>query len=323
MKKYSHLSLTERELISFHKAQGKSINDIGRLLDRSASTISRELKRNAPPVHTKYYVGYRAHLRAKKRISNAHKRPKLKNDLIRKYVEKKLDLGWSPEQISGRLHLDHSEQSISYESIYQYIYKEQRELISALPRGHKRRQKRGHSKKHRNFHIPNRISIEERPDHINSRKDAGHWESDTLGSRLSKAALVVNVERKTRVTLISKIDYKTSFNTRDSIIKRLSVLPQTLRQTITYDNGYENSLHEQVNKALQIKSYFCNPNASWEKGTVEYTNSLIRRFFPKKTNFLIISENEVQMVEFLLNTRPRKCLNYLTPYESLFVECCT
>ena len=323
MKKYSHLSLTERELISFHKAQGKSINDIGRFLDRSASTISRELKRNSPPVHKTYYVGYRAHLRAKKRISNSHKRPRLKNDLIRKYVEKKLDLGWSPEQISGRLHLDDSGQAISYEAIYQYIYKEQRELIKSLPRGHKKRQKRGHSKKHRNFHIPNRVSIDERPGHIDSRKDPGHWESDTLGSRLSKAALVVNVERKTRVTLISKIDYKTSFNTRDSIIKRLRALPQKLRQTITYDNGYENSLHEEVNKALQINSYFCTPNASWEKGTVEYTNGLIRRFFPKKTDFLIISEDEIQLVEFLLNTRPRKCLNYLTPYELLFVECCT
>jgi len=323
MKKYSHLSLTERELISFHKVQGKSINDIGRLLNRSTSTISRELKRNAPPVHKSYYVGYRAHLRAKKRISDSHKRPKLKNDLIREYVKKKLDLGWSPEQISGRLHLDQSGQSISYEAIYQYIYKEQRELIKSLPRGHKRRQKRGHSKKHRNFHIPNRVSIEERPDHIDSRTVAGHWESDTLGSRLSKAALVVNVERKTRITLMSKIDYKTSFNTRDSIIQRLRALPQKLRQTITYDNGYENSLHEQVNKALQIKSYFCTPNASWEKGTVEYTNGLIRRFFPKKTDFLIIAEDEVQLVEFLLNTRPRKCLNYLNPYESLIFECCT
>jgi len=323
MKKYSHLSLTERELISFHKAQGKSINDIGRLLNRSGSTISRELKRNAPPVNKNYYVGYRAHVRSKTRISNSHKRQKLKNDLIQDYVKKKLNLGWSPEQISGRLHLDHPGDSISYEAIYQYIYKEQRELIKSLPRGHKRRQKRGHSKKHRNSHIPNRVSIEDRPEDINSRKEAGHWESDTLGSRLSKAALVVNVERKTRVTLISKIDYKISFNTRDSIIRRLSALPQKLRQTITYDNGYENTLHDDVNKALQIKSYFCNPNASWEKGTVENTNGLIRRFFPKKTDFLIISENEVQLVEFLLNTRPRKCLNYLTPYESLFYECCT
>jgi IS30 family transposase len=323
MKKYSQLSLTERELISYHKAQGKSINDIGRFLNRSGSTISRELKRNAPPVHKNYYVGYRAHLRAKTRMSTSHERPKLKNDLIREYVKNKLHLGWSPEQISGRLNLDHSEHSISYEAIYQYIYKEQRELINSLPRGHKRRQKRGHSKKHRNFHILNRVSIKDRPEYINSRKEAGHWESDTLGSRLSKAALVVNVERKTRITLISKIDYKTSFNTRDSIIRRLSALPQKIRHTITYDNGYENSLHEDVNEALQIKSYFCTPNASWEKGTVENTNGLIRRFFPKKTDFLIISENEVQLVEFLLNNRPRKCLNYLTPYESLFVECCT
>ena len=122
---------------------------------------------------------------------------------------------------------------------------------------------------------------------------------------------------------MSKIDYKTSFNTKDSIIRRLGVLPQILRQTITYDNGYENALHEDINHTLQMNSYFCAPNASWEKGTVENTIGLIRRFFPKKTDFLIISENEVQLVEFLLNTRPRKCLNYLTPYESLFIECCT
>ena len=254
MKKYSHLSLIERELMSIYKAQGKSINEIGQLLERSSSTISRELKRNAPPIHTNYYVGYRAHLRSGKRISNAHKRKKLKNNLIRNYVENKLKLGWTPEQISGRLPLEYPGQSISYEAIYQYIYKEQRELIKTLPRAHKRRQKRGHTKKHRNFHIPNRVSIENRPEYICSRKDAGHWESDTLGSRLSKAALVVNVERKTRMTLMSKIDYKTSFNTKDSIIRRLGVLSQILRQTITYDNGYENSLHEDVNKALRIKS---------------------------------------------------------------------
>ena len=323
MKEYTQLSLTERELISIYKARGKSINEIGRLINRSASTISRELKRNAPPVHKNYYVGSRAHFRAKTRTSDSHKRPKLKNDLIREYVENKLKLGWSPEQISGRLDLDHPGDTISYEAIYQYIYKEQRELIKSLPRGHKRRQKRGHSKKHRNSHIPNRLSIENRPEKINSRKDPGHWESDTMGSRLSKAALVVNVERKTRVTMISKINHKTSFNTRDSIIGKLGALPQILRHTITYDNGYENSLHEDVNKALQIKSYFCTPNASWQKGTVENTNGLIRRFFPKKTDFLFISENDVQLVEFLLNTRPRKCLNYLTPYESLFLECCT
>ena len=323
MRNYSQLSLTERELISLYQAQGKSVNDIGRLLNRSGSTISRELKRNAPPVHKNYYVGSRAHQRSKDRTSTAHKRPRLKNDLTHDYVENKLKLGWSPEQISGRLELDHPGNTISYETIYQYIYKERRELIKLLPRGHKRRQKRGHSKKHRNSHISNRVSIENRPEGINTRIEAGHWESDTLGSRLSKAALVVNVERKTRVTLISKIDYKTAFNTKDSIIQRLCALPKKLRQTITYDNGYENSLHEDVNKAIQIKSYFCTPNASWQKGTVENTNGLIRRFFPKKTDFLIVSDNEVQLVEFLLNTRPRKCLNYLTPYESLICECCT
>ena len=323
MKKYSQLSLTERELISNYKAQGKSVNEIGRLLNRSPSTISRELRRNAPPIHKRYYVGSRAHLRAKERISSCHKRPKLKNEFIRDYVEKKLNLGWSPEQISGRLRLEHDNHSISHETIYQYIYKEQRELVKLLPRAHKKRQKRGHSKKHRNSHIPNRVSIDQRPEIINSRDDPGHWESDTLGSRLSKAALVVNVERKTRVTLISKIDYKTSYNTRDSIIARLKTLPRHLRRTITYDNGYENTLHEQINQALQMKSFFCNPNASWEKGTVENTNGLIRRFFPKKTDFLIVNDFEVQLVEFLLNTRPRKCLNYLTPYESMFCECCT
>jgi len=320
---YNHLSLTERELISIFKGQGKSINEIGCLLNRSPSTISRELKRNTPPIHKNYYLGHKADERAKERKSRKHTRPGLKNELIRQFVEKGLRLGWSPEQISGRLSFVHPGESISHETIYQYIYKERPAWICLLTRTHRKRYKRGHTKKHRNSHIPNRIPIDEHPKDVENREQAGHWESDTLGSRLSKAALVVTVERKTRLTMISKINQKTAENTKQSIIERLKSLPHSLRRSITYDNGYENVLHEKINEALKTNSFFCHPNASWQRGTVENTNGLIRRFFPKKTDFAKVKELEIKLIEFLLNTRPRKCLNYSTPLKTIANECCT
>lgn len=123
--------------------------------------------------------------------------------------------------------------------------------------------------------------------------------------------------------MISKINQKTAKNTKQSIIERLKSLPQFLRRSITYDNGYENVLHEKINEALKTNSFFCHPNASWQRGTVENTNGLIRRFFPKKTDFAKVKELEIKLIEFLLNTRPRKCLNYSTPLETIANECCT
>jgi IS30 family transposase len=316
-KKYTQLSLTEREKVSILKAQNKSIRQIAEELGRDPSTISRELRRNAPAVHKGYYLGHKAHERVKNRQSQAHKRKLLKNDVIVQYVEQKLQIGWSPEQIAGRISKDHPALSISYEAVYQYIYKERIDLIPSLPRHHNKRQKRGHSRKHRKSHIPNRISIDARSNHIENRRQIGHWEADTMVSRQSKSALAVIVERKSRLTVIEKLKQKTAQETKNSTIKRLAELPPKLRKSITYDNGSENTEHEQINAVLGTVSYFCNPYHSWEKGTVENTIGLIRRFFPKKTDFGQIGQDDVEIVEFLLNNRPRKCLNFLTPHEMI------
>lgn len=322
-KKYKHLSLTEREKISILRAQGKSIHEIGKALNRDPSTISRELQRNAPPVYKGYYLGHKAHIRAVKRKSQAHHRQRLKNNTIYHYAEAKLIYGWSPEQISGRISIDYPELSISHEAIYQYIYKEYPEWIQYLPKSHKKRHKRGHSRKHRSSHIPNRTSIDNRPPHIEKRVQAGHWESDTVVSRQSKVALLVLVERKSRCAIIKKLKQKTAQVTQRSIAERLLLLPHHLRRTITYDNGSENTDHETTNKLLGTQSYFCNPYHSWEKGTVENTIGLIRRFLPKKTDFARVDTSDIECIELLLNNRPRKCLDYLTPLEVVTKECCT
>ncbi len=318
---YSHLTAAEREEISILKAQGASIREIGKVLKRHPSTISRELKTNAPPVHKGYYRGHKAHERATLRNQVSHQRPRLKNDAIGAYVQEKLSLGWSPEQISGRLSRDNPELSISHEAVYQYIYKEHADLIPLLARSHKKRHQRGHGRKHKKSHIPNRVSIQDRPEGIATREHIGHWESDTMVSRQSTAALLLLIERKTRVTLIEKLQQKTALANSQGIIMLLEVLPQHLRQTITYDNGSENTEHETVNQELQTRSYFCNPYHSWEKGSVENAAGLVRRIFPKKTNFATVTASEIVTVENSLNNRPRKCLKYLTPLEAMANEC--
>lgn len=316
-KTYSHLTVDERDQISVLKAEGLSLRGIARKLGRNHSTISRELDRNAPPVHKGYYLSHKAHERSVKRKSQAHQRGRLKNELVLQYVETGLFLGWTPEQISGRLPIDHPGQNISPEAIYQFIYKERCDLIAQLPKHHRKRLKRGHSRKHRNSHIPNRVSIEERPKFIDKRKQAGHWERDSLISRESKACLDVKIERKSRYTILDKLERKTADAVWLTLVANLKSFPEHLRRSLTYDNGSENAEHEKVNEELGTKSYFCHSYASWEKGTVEYANGLIRRFFPKKSDFSKVSIDQVKAVEFLLNNRPRKCLNYQTPTEVL------
>jgi len=314
---YSHLTVEERDQISVLKAEGQSLRSIARELGRYHTTIARELDRNAPPVRKGRYLSHKAHERAVQRKSLAHQRDRLKNDEIRRYVEHGLFIHWSPEQIAGRLPIDHKGQTISHEAVYQYIYKDRHDLVRTLAMHHRKRQRRGHSRKHRKPHIPNRISIEDRPKFIEKRRQAGHWERDSLVSRVSKACLDVKVERKSRYLVLDKLERKTAEAVRITVIARLKGFPEHLRRSLTYDNGTEHAEHELVNKALGTKSYFCHPYSSWERGTNENMNGLIRRFLPKKTDFFKVSIEQIKTIEFLLNNRPRKCLNYRNPKEVL------
>jgi transposase, IS30 family len=314
-KPYKHLTNHDRDLLSVLRSKGKSLREIARVLNRDPSTISRELKRNAPPIYTGYYLAHKAHTRAVNRAIAGRTHKRLKNEKIRRYVRHRLKGGWSPELIAGRLKRLRPGLSISHESIYQWLYADARELIPLLVRAHKNRKRRGYSRRHKKTHIPERISIKERPKEVLQRQELGHWETDTAVSRQSLAALQVSVERKSRYSRIGKLDRKGAHEMSTSLTRRLSRYPQSFRLSITYDNGSENTEHVRTNQVLGTKSYFCEPFHSWERGTVENTIGLIRRFFPKKTDFAKVSKNTISSVEHWLNQRPRKCLGFQTPAE--------
>lgn len=320
---YTHLSQDERDAIAVLRTESRSLRFIAKTMNRDPGTLSRELKRNAPPVHTGYYLPHKAHERAVLRNQQSHQRERLKNPKIRGYVRRRIKADWSPELTAGRWNALHPENPISHEAVYQWIYADARDLIPCLVRAHKKRERRGYSRKHKRPHIPNRISITERPKEAETRRVAGHWETDTAVSRKSKAALQVTTERKTRYTRIAKLSAKTAHAMRVALTRRLSRVPIKLRSSITYDNGTENTDHEETNRILGIKSYFCEPYHSWEKGTVENTIGLVRRFLPKKTDFAIVSSKDIRKIERWLNNRPRKCLHFKTPAEAMRAECCT
>lgn len=313
MKKHNHLTLNERNQIVVFVNRHYSLREIARRLKRNVGSISREIKRN---FGRKRYRAHKAHERSVQNHSQTHKRMRLKSRVLQFEIEKLLMQGWSPELIAGRLKMHPSLPATNYESIYQWIYNSAPHLIEMLVRRHPNRWKKGRFTRKHKHKIPQRISIQQRPEIINSRQQPGHWESDLIIGKGS-SAIQVSVERKFRFTRLQKILRKTAAMSSNALSKSLSELPQHLRRSITYDNGSENSDHLVLNSILGTSSYFCEPYHSWEKGTVENTNGLIRRFLPKKTNFDTISETQIFQVESWLNNRPRKCLKFFTPAEAL------
>jgi len=313
---YDHLKRGERDRIAIWKAEGWSVREIGRRLRRDPGTICRELTRNSAQINKGYYLPSKAQERADIRKSKAGYRFKLKSKSIRDYVLSHLHLGWTPELIAGRISRELIGLTISHEAIYQYIYEQAPYLRRYLPRRHRKRWKKGHSRKHQRFLIPHRISISERSPQVNKRVRFGHWESDTMeGRRSETAALNVLVERKSRILRLTKITDRTSAATRSAIIDKLKDIPRRACKSITYDNGHENSEHYKVNRKLKIQSYFCDAYCSWQKGSVEQSIGLVRRFIPKGWDITSIPPKHIAKIENLLNQRPRKCLDFATPAE--------
>ncbi len=231
-----------------------------------------------------------------------------------------MKIGWSPEIITGQLKQQDKLPSVSYEAIYQYTYKEANDLIEFLPRKHLRRRKKYPKRKAR-VTITSKISILDRPEYINNRLEIGHWESDSVESKCRKKILNVLIERTTRLVHICKLSSKKSIDTKDAIIKRLSIHPGQAVKSITYDNGPENAKHLNINETLNFNSYFCQPYHNWEKGSVEQVNELIRRYIPKGSDLASVHYKTIEKVENLLNNRPLRCLGFKTPFE-VYNEMC-
>jgi IS30 family transposase len=319
--KYKHLSIWEREKIQELLWQKKSIRSIAEVLRRSPSSVVREINKNIP-LHYQYTPRL-ANERALKKRRCRGRKLRLKSFFIRRYVIDHLKMGYSPEQISGRLTLEYPKQNISHEAIYQYIYNQvyrygdgymrpgYHDLRIYLKRRHRRREKNGMRKGQRIFKHKG-ISIELRPKEVEKRKTIGHREGDSVISRKSKVGLNTLVERKTGLVLISKIRDGTCNETSSAVIKRLQYLPC---KTLTTDNGTENFAFEKIQNRLKISCYFAHPYCSGERGTNENTNGLIRWYFPKGTDFATIPNEAIQAVESTLNNRPRKRLGWKTPLE--------
>lgn len=321
MTTYVQLSIKERELLFGALKQCKSLRSIAKILGRSHTTLARELKRNC-----KYGRAYLP-CKAQRRYENITKKQRyqapLKNTEIYLYVRTKLRENWSPETITGRLKLETKGiQTISKDTIYSYIYKtkkRRRDFIKHLVRKHKRRRKQiGRSVK-KLPRIKDSIPIDRRHYLVDKRVTLGHWEGDLMeGKRYEPKALSVEAERLTRYVRLIFVKNKTSDQKTKGLKSSLAPFPKRLKKTLTVDNGPENHQALIWKETLRVKVYNCNPYHSWEKGTVENTIGRVRRYIPKGTSLLLITEKHIKMIEDKMNNTPRKCLGYKTPREYIF-----
>ena len=323
-RRYTRLADQERESISRGLAQHKSIRQLAKELNRSPSTISREIRRN------KGKSGYRAFSasRRAKAAASSRKRGKRKiekQEGLLSYVMEKLQREWSPQEISKRLKIEYAwdmNMQVSHEAIYQYIYVLPRgELKQLLIKGlrqerkHRRPQKRGDTTETRGK-IANMLSIEERPAEVAERSVPGHWEGDLILGKYKHSALGTLVERTTRYTILVPLgEHKDAASVREAYAEAFKSLPAELKKSLTYDQGKEMSEHEQFTIDTGIQVYFAHPGSPWERGTNENTNGLIRQYFPKGTDFTQVSKEQILEVQRKLNDRPRRALGYLKPDE--------
>lgn len=309
---YKRLSLYEREKIYLFKQNNKTQAEIALELKRSQSTISYELSRCAGSLT---YLPDRAEADA--RSKDTRWGGKIANEALRKHIIARLKAGWTPEQIAGRLKYEKSDFRISHEAIYQYIYSAEgksKKLSLLLLRRRACRLSR-YGKKPAKHYIPQSLMIENRPKHIEKRKESGHWEGDLVLFTILKSSNVTTLlERKSRYIELIHNKSKYSKTVIGNIDKRLRELPQDLRRTITFDRGREFASH----KDLNLPTFFCDPHSPWQKGSNENSNGRLRRYLPKRFDHRDLSQNLLDLIQLKMNNTPRKCLGYKTPAEVLF-----
>lgn len=315
---YTRISAEERRFIYEWRKDDLSLSEIARRLKRNKGSISREVGRNSGQKGYRYKQAQR---QAETQATRAGDRTF--NEEMRQEVRKKIPQGYTPGIIHGRAHLE-GRAMVSPERIYQFIYEDARqggELWRHLPRAKRKRARRcprddGRSR----GHIPNQRRIDLRPDIVETRSRAGDWEGDLITGAAGTGHLVTLVDRKTLFTLTGKVDSKHADLVRQQIRTLFAQVSSQVRKTLTLDNGKEFALHEAMAQENGIDVYFAHPYHSWERGTSENTNGLIRRIFPKKSSFARIEHKELKHIDRYVNDRPRKCLGWLTPREALYAE---
>jgi IS30 family transposase len=308
----SHFTFREREILYRLLKAKKSKSEIAKVMGRDRSTIYREVGRNTGG---RGYRPKQAQRKAEERRLKCRREPKMDDPRLKSSVIRLLKKAWSPDQIAGwlRREFPHKpEKRVSHQTIYTWIAREAPELRSHLRRGGKRRKGR-----ETRGQLTGCVSIEGRPKVVDSRRRFGDWEGDTVVSPGRRSGLVTMVDRKSGYTRIRKTASLKSATTRRAACRSLRDLPEALRRTMTLDNGKEFADHQQLAEDLELDIYFAKPYASWQRGTNEHTNGLLRQFFPKGTDFARISRHAVARAEKLLNERPRKRLDYRTPQELL------
>lgn len=308
---YKHLSLEDRHYIEIEHKKGTSQNKIAESLNRSQSTISRELKRNAGQRGYRYKQACRFTFQ---RHKDKHKHIKLTGEL-KEVINELVRKDWSPEQIAGRLR-QQGIADIHHETIYRHILKDKKTggtLYKHLRHQNKTYRKRYGSERNRRG-IPNRTDIEERPKVVNNRDRIGDWEADTIIGKSHKGAIVTIDERRSKLRLAFPVVNKKAKAVTAAIVELLKPVKQ-FAKTMTFDNGKEFTLHERISDSLNCETYFAKPYHSWERGQNENANGLLRQYFPKSMKLDKVTVKEVALAVDKLNSRPRKCLGYITPYE--------
>ncbi len=313
-KNYRHFSIEDRCEIARRRDAGQSIRKIAAAVDRSPSSVARELERNGGSTGYKpTYAGEQAHAR-RWRGSRLLRKPELQAEVL-----KLLKRGLSPEAVAGRLRFEQGKLVISHETIYRFIYAQIARTKNYawrryLPRGKTKRGFRGRRGSSSARTIYGRVPIAERPAQFSDRANAGHWEADSMQFAGYRFVLALH-ERSSRLIWLRHQPTKEAASVARNIHAVLAPLPKKLRQSITFDNGTEFALHHVLRKSLGIKTYFCDPYAPWQKGGVENAIGRLRRRLPRKTDLSTVSAKQLQQLAALYNHTPRKCLGYQTPAE--------
>jgi IS30 family transposase len=312
---YNRVTKEERNLIYRWRQEGLGIRGMARLLGRAASSISRELTRNRGK---KGYRPKQAHWMATEKAMRAG--PRRFTEEVRKDAEERLKDGWTPDIISNRARVE-GRPWVCKETIYKHIYVDAKAggtLWKNLPRARRKRRRRCPRVEGRGRgRIPNQRPIDTRPAEVELRQTVGHWEGDLINGAHETGNLITLVERSTRYTLVGRTDCKEADEVTRGISDQFGTLPCSVLKSLTLDNGKEFARHEEIARATNMDVFFANPYQSWERGTNENTNGLIRRLHPKKSSFAGIGQAELKRIDTYLNDRPRRCLGWMTPREKM------